>query len=72
VIVSQHNWIVVGPRYHAAVELRTGNARARREARRDPSEEHHHTADYDYPDEREKTENYYDVIEGDTRFARTI
>lgn len=72
IIVHRQIVILGGLRHHAAVELRTGNARAHREGRGDPSEEDHHTANYAYPDQRKETEDYYDVIKGGTTVARTI
>ena len=69
-IIHQHSFILVGPP-HAAIELRTGNARAHREGRGDPREEHHRTAEYDYRDERKETDDYEYFIEGSTTFAPT-
>jgi hypothetical protein len=73
VIVQQHSRILVGRGHHyATVELRTGDARAHREARDDPREEHQYPGDDDYHDERQETDDYDDVIEGMTTLARTI
>jgi hypothetical protein len=72
IIAHRQIVILVGLRHHAAVELRTSNARTRREGRGDPSEEHHHTANYGYPDQRKEREDYDDVIKGGTTVARTI
>jgi hypothetical protein len=69
-IIHQHSFILVGPP-HAAIELRTGNARAHRKGRGDPREEHHRTAEYDYRDERKETDDYEYFIEGSTTFAPT-
>jgi hypothetical protein len=70
--IHQHILILVRSRRDAAVGLKTGTARAHWERHGNPSEEHHHTADCDYSDECKQTEDYYDVLEGDTTFSRTI
>jgi hypothetical protein len=46
-ILDQGSLILVRPRYHAAVELGAGNARAHRQGRGDPREEHQRAAEDD-------------------------
>jgi hypothetical protein len=69
-IVHQHSLSLVGLCHHATVILRADNARAHREGP-EPREEHHQSAEYDRPDERQQADEYYDVNEGATILGLT-